>query len=256
MKNKAAENSLQRIVALVIREVKLNYKSFLLSSAIIFILLGLGDVIVLYNKPNEVVSGMGPNSLSQILLIWSLIWASLSFSELISSSNKHFYLSLPASIGEKLISKVVFFLILIPLAFSVAYVIFMNLEFLVLNLGFNSRLVRSKQEWSVFLNSIPLLIIGMSCFFTGSIWQPKYSFFKTALFGFILLIATAALGFLIFRIIFYEHFDGFRIKENGLNFNINMDHYFEHSWVKYTLFSLGLFFCYSFAYFKLKEKEI
>lgn len=133
-----------------------------------------------------------------IIIITGLVVTSLSFSELYTDKS-YFYLTIPSSSFEKLLSK----LILI----SVAYLLGINFLLIIVSLvtkGLNYFLLG--KQFPIFnpihpniLNSELFYLIILTFFLFGAVYFKKYNFLKT-----ILLISAPILFIIIFPAIGYK----------------------------------------------------
>lgn len=182
------------------------------------------------------------------------IWASISFAELNQASGKQFYLSIPASTFEKILSKWLI-CIFLPVAFVIIYIGIANLITFVTNILIEQNI---NYLWPSFKNLsefFPITILVNTLFFTVSIWSPKYSFFKTLFGVFGIFILLALINFLFARVLFYEHFNGMT-PNNNISINYNPFEIFNSNLWKYLAGIIVTIFLLVVSYFKLKEKEL
>ncbi|MGB3132298.1 MAG: ABC-2 transporter permease [Saprospiraceae bacterium] len=246
--------SITRLKLLLSREINTNKKSFLYSSLGVLGAMCIPLFIMLIFKEHS-KGYFNLESMISFCSIFGLIWASLSFSELIQTSGKQFYLSLPASAEEKILSKWII-VIIIPILVAIFYFIIGTLATFI----FNTISIHNMEYMSIsindFLSAYPAMILTNSLFLLGSVWMPKYSIFKTGMVIFGSVIMIAIIGFIFFRIIFFKEFQSLFEINGDVSLSFNPVEYLQSTWLKYTLGCLLTIFFIVVSYFKLKEKEL
>ena len=215
----------------------------------------LGTIIQLFTNSKH-TNGFNTGNLITSLGFALIIWASISFHEIANTSGRQQYLSLPASHLEKLSSKWFIISLVIPILFTLFFVIAGYLNYFIIEMVSSRTTSLPFFDWSTIGKSIIDLIGVQSLFYAGSIIWPKHSIFKTGLSIFVFLTGAALVTFLFARIIFPEHFssNGFTVNEH--NFSMNFNPLETYPYLFKVLGICGSIFFMILTYFKLKEKEL
>ncbi|MCC6817030.1 MAG: hypothetical protein IT267_11505 [Saprospiraceae bacterium] len=250
--------SSNRFIILVKREVLLNYKVLLvvLGSIVGIITLGMS-----WAHWYEAVQSNGFNSDNLIvsLAFLCIIWASISFVEIINTSGRQHYLSIPASHFEKLLSKWFTISLILPILFIILYIVYAYLCTVGINIFSSRNIDQPSFVIKDIIQGFSWLIVVQSIFYLGSISWPKYSLFKTILFAFATIVSIGLISAFFVKLIFIGNnpnggFISFSEQDLELNFNWitqeNLRLLFKISAV------VGSLFLMTVAYFKLKEKEL
>lgn len=205
---------------------------------------------------NNISSSFSTESLISTMSIMTLIFSSLAFVELAKTSGRQNYLSIPASHLEKTVSKWSSVAIMIPLAYIIFFTVLYYLAPFVLG-WFTTKPIRVDQmEWKVLFESFPPLILAQSVYLLGSVWMPSYSLIKTTLGIFALAILMAILSFLVFRISYYELFDGFDMVHENIKIDLPGHRIFENRSLRYLSGVILFIVLMTTTLFKLREKEL
>ncbi|MEO6191221.1 MAG: hypothetical protein ABIO44_13600 [Saprospiraceae bacterium] len=215
----------------------------------------LGTIIQLFTNSNH-TNGFNTGNLITSLGFALIIWASISFHEIANTPGRQQYLSLPASHLEKLSSKWFIISLVIPILFTLFFVIAGYLNYFIIDMVSSRPTSLPSFDWSTIVKSVIGLIGIQSLFYVGSIIWPKHSIFKTGLSIFVFLTGAAIVTFILARIIFPEHFNsnGFTMDEHS--FSINFNPFETYPYLPKVLGIFGSIFFMTLAYFKLKEKEL
>lgn len=240
-----------------------------------FYLIGLGAIVILYTfflflfqadgDPRDIE--FHHNFFPLGLLLLGCYFSSKAFDELNNPLEKQTYLNLPASTLEKFTSKWIITVIIFPIAFLLMWIILSNSIALIIDriigvssLGFNP------MDSVVFL-FLKLYVAIQGIYLIAAVLFSKYELLKITLASMALNLITAFIIVFLFRIIFYDYFDGFVMvgpKGSGdFNVSASVQEPF-HSYVeetiprilRYLLFIGVPILSWVVAYFKLKEKEL
>jgi len=201
------------------------------------------------------------------LFFLGLFFSSRAFDELNNPLEKQTYLNLPASTLEKFTSKWILTVIIFPLAFLVLWIILSYTVAILVDkiigvssFGFNP------MDSMIFL-FIKIYVAIQGIYLIASVIFTKYEFIKITFASIILNIITAFCISFLFRIIFYDYFDGWMMIGPNGDGNFNPSSSVQepfYSFVENTvpriltyLLFIGLpILTWVVAYFKLKEKEL
>lgn len=203
-----------------------------------------------------------------LLLGGGFIFTSISFSELYVVQQRQSYLNLPASTLEKFLSKYLIsgigFITLTALAYWIFSIIIDGISRYFFDYSFHTFKPFGEHNQLFFK-----IYLGVqTIFFLGAILFRKYNFFKTVASAFVVIIILEIIAVILFRIVFYDMFDGlYRFRPemaiNGHTMQVEPSDSFK-DFAEFTLLPylkfLGLFaipaFLLVIGYFKLKEKEL
>ncbi len=247
---------LTRFTHLMQREMKLSYKTLLLVSGVVFGLIIIGNVMNSFMvEPHS--NGFDTESLITSLGFLGIIWASISFNELGTTSGRQFYLSIPSSHVEKLSSKWLNISVLIPLTYIIAFIITSYIATWIVNLFVSGIIPSPSYDWDTILTGMTTIFLCQSIFYMGSIIWPKYSLLKTILAIICVSIIIGIITSFVGRIIFHEYFQQGSYVISDKNFNFNSDLFFNNIPYLGKILSYALYIFFMLAsYFKLKEKEL
>ncbi len=243
-----------RFINLLKREIILSVKPFLYVSAAI---LGSYFVGILFSLLGPHTNNpFNTENLTISLGFLMIIWASISFHEIASSSGRQFYLSLPASHLEKISSKWLSISVLIPLLYTLSYTVFAYLTYYSMQLFGVNWTSAPRFDFGVIFKMISIYISVQSLFYLGSIVWPKHSIFKTGLSIFIVSMVLAMITLLFMRIVFFDYFQGASFKIDNHNSTFQFDTTFNSPIIRKIAVTVASLFTMIVAYFKLKEKEL
>jgi len=157
--------------------------------------------------------------LTNTLIIWGSISASLAFTSLHDKTRNETYLMLPASSIEKTLVR----LLSVSVATPVYIITILSLASLfseaVTALVFQTKFSPLNPFQGMIFKTLGFVVILQSVFFLGAAWFKKAHFIKTILTLILLFIAVGILSTFIFRLIFASYFDGF-FTPRVMNFDI------------------------------------
>ncbi len=196
-----------------------------------------------------------------VLLAGGFYFTSTSFNVLNRKEQRMNYLSIPASIFEKFSLKL--------LITTLGYTVMATLLYWLFSESVNAITQRyfsfSFWEFNPFsefnLFFIKLYIVIQSVFILGAATFNRFSFFKTLFALGLIYIALSLFGWLLFRIIFADLFDGLLVPRD--NITVFPSYRFQ-DFVEFTAWPLlqNIFWYvmapifWVVAYFKLKEREV
>jgi hypothetical protein len=197
----------RRVFLLLKRDFVHGYAGVLIAMA------AVGGVMLLFSFLSMLGGGAGRGQyyapfFGGLLFLGGFISTSGAFRELHQPGSGPFYLTLPGTLGEKLLSK----LLVSGLGFAIATLLFMG------GISAVSELINR----AVFgaghglfnpialdnLHAAAMYLVVQSMFLLGSIWFRKVAFIKTALAQIILLIGFAIIAGVTFRLVFGSLFTG------------------------------------------------
>jgi len=197
-----------------------------------------------------------------IVVFWGgLVFTSVIFYEFNDQTGTHHYLSLPASTFEKFLSKWLITAVLFPIVASLLFWVYTKIgDAIYFNYDSESDYIPWKLTdwWSIFF--LKIYIVYQSTFLIGAIVFQKYTFFKTSVIHWIIGIASAIIGAILFRIIFADMFDGLYPPTEYLDMQTSDEviHFMENKFLSILEFALWFLvppIMWAVGFFKLKEKE-
>ena len=202
-----------------------------------------------------------------ILIGGGLIYTSTIFNELNDKLERASYLSIPASHLEKFTSKWLQTFIGFPIVFTIIYLIFSWIIYLLSGAFFESKIMplelfssstdgHSNYIWV----TIKSYLAAQSLFLLAAIAFRKFEFFKLLIVMFGLFIGFSFFAAILFRIIFADFFTGGMMANETISImpHESMEDFIEGPFVKLlniiVSFGLPIFFWFV-GYLKLTEKE-
>lgn len=246
---------INRLKNLLIRQISVNYRTWLIATAAITgFLMFIGTVQLLFNTES-----IDANYMFGIFLpaffIGGFIFTSMIFSELNSPHRGYLYLMLPASTFEKLVSAWLITSVLYVM-FSCLVIYFINIYYVFIAEVFTSKTVEVVNLFSSdILRIFGVYLVLQSIFFLGAIYFRRINFFKTLLSGFILLVIFSMYSGILMKILFdTSSFHGEMVKDvSGIEFMLEnvMQPLAEYLF----WFAVAPFFLIV-SYFRLKERQV
>lgn len=255
-----------------------NKKRYLLSLAAVGGLLVLWySFVMIIDKSYPLVLNMQAITYFVGLFLTGCLFASIQFNDLGDGPKGIAYLLLPASTFEKLLSAILFSIVLYFICYTAVYYI---VDFIMVKLSNSMMLKRFEETRSgnyapqeiinVFVSPFSpvnlfyyVLIIYFSIqsiFLLGSVYFAKYSYIKTLIWG---LIVFLVLVFWEHKIVdsfmphgsFMKPFTAYKVTENGKELMIRLP-----EWIGSILLFLMMYalppILWIVTYFRLKEKEV
>lgn len=187
--------------------------------------------------------------------IFALVVASAAFPELKEKTGRISYIMTPASASDKFVTRLIVVVPLVAIAVIIAYYIGDIARILTAMLfhndggpGSNYRhivdpfmLVRNL-GWEETLSSIIGFLFIQGIFFVGSVYWPRYSFFKTVL----IIIAFQIAVLSLFSI----------VAVNDIGFLDTLDNISVGLWAYYVPVTILTAGCYYLVYHKIKRMEV
>lgn len=253
-----------RFGSLLRNELRLNHRNILIVAGGVLAVLLFISVLTGYN---------GGSGGAEFYYVWygitllggGFLYTSVAFRELNRPTTGHVYLMTPASTLEKFLTK----WLLTTFGYVLAHLVVFSLYVLIMN-GLHS--TWSTEQFSEFSLSsaqgpVPILIQVYLCvqslYLVGAVWFNKFEFFKTPLALNIVSLAFTFVIVLMFRIVFWDLFDGWNFSpkmhgvlvEPGENAKNALEFFFKN--IALNLVRIGgPLFLWTVAFFKLKEKEV
>lgn len=197
---------LGRLGYLLLRDIKKNWKSFaafLGGFLAIVLMTGLAWAYDLDSDATSIHLNFFPFG----LLAGGFLFTSVIFSEFANPVERAFYLGLPASNLEKLLSKLIISNFLFIIIAILVYFVFSIISNGIVN-ALTGVTLQSFQPFSESnLEVIKIYFILHSIFFVGALVFPRFSLPKTILAVFIIGFLIATILGLVFRITFAEFFE-------------------------------------------------
>ncbi len=256
--------SFPRFGHLMQREFAQNKKVILIIAAVAFLVVGGNALGWAYNREH----GYHEFSYGFYLLIGGFILTSMSFTEMNRLDSRLFYLTLPASSLEKFISRWLItglgFAIFFTIGYWITVIIFKALGGAIFNFDIGDFNPFTEQNILFFR----IYLAGQTVFLLGAVYFKKFEIFKTVLSTALIGLSLAVLSAIIFRLAFFDLFDGlltFRpeMEVNGTMMPVepsrNYQKFMERNAENY-LKTIGLWVIPTVllivGYFKLKETEL
>jgi hypothetical protein len=246
---------INRLKYLLIRQLSINYKTFLIATvAVIGFMMLIGTKILLLDSKSLNVGDIFGIFLPAFF-IGGFIFTSIIFSELNSPHRGYLYLTLPASAFEKLLS-----MWLITSIFYVIFggiiVYFINLYYVFIATIFTSKSIEIINLFSLdVLEAFGMYLVFNSIFLLGAIYFRRINLFKTLLAGFVLITILSIYIGLLGKILFNH----FAVESHDLNRTFELKFTFENQIVPIAKFlfwfALAPFFL-TVSYFRLKERQV
>ena len=147
--------------------------------------------------------------LTNTLIIWGSISASMAFTSLHDKTRNETYLMLPASSVEKTLIR----LLSVSVATLVYIIVMLSLASIfseaVIAIVFHTKFSPLNPFQGMIFKTLGYVVILQSVFFLGAAWFKKAHFIKTVLTLILLSIAIGILSAVIFRLFFTSYFEGF-----------------------------------------------
>ena len=198
---------------------------------------------------------------SLLLFIGGFLFSSYAFPALRKPESRFNFLILPASTLEKFLSWFVITAVLFPLALILVYPIFAFFGEMVANY-FGAEIKPFEIGDPLVWKHIRLYFVLQSIFLLGAAVFNSYPFPKVILSAFIVGVVLLGIGVLIFKITFWEYFDGFNFR--SVEQPPEFDEGFE-SWMKnggpkqigeFLLYWILAPLFWTITWFHLKEREV
>ena len=245
-------------------------KNLLIAAGAIFGLILLVNIIAAY-AGGRVSVGRGQNFhlglLSPLLLIGGYIVSSRAFIEMHSRVKSHDWFMLPASNSEKFLSK----WLLTSFVYAIA-IICLYFVFSLVSGGIGALLTHQKLVvFNPFSKNVLLLLlhygVTQSIWLLGAAFFRKNNFLKTFLSMMGVLFVLGVLAAVIFRIVYWDYFDGFAPSSRfemffeqfqGWNPSAKLEGAQRTIYVLSQVFYWGILgpLCLTIAFFRIKEAEI
>lgn len=253
---------IQRFFKLLNKHTRDNYKTYLMSAAVMAGILAIGMGLMTYGNEGQVSQAMQGSFYFTFLLVAGTIFTSMVFSDLGDKKKAIPALTLPVSHFEKFLVGWLYSFVIFQVVFTLCFVV---VDLVLINIG-NSNNPLLKNEF-IRLSSMgdfvywPFVIFGLlhAVTFLGAIYFQKLHFIKAgfALFVFAILLwlADQPLARLVFgdSTVKGAPFVGVLIQNGNNNQMVEPDG--SHALLYGTIFAVT-FLLWTAAFFKLKEKQV
>jgi hypothetical protein len=264
MINKPGIPNPRRLGLLLKRDFLIGYRGILITMAA-----SAGFIILV-----SVLANLGRGSQFQhmqlfmpLMFIGGFVFASLAFRELHQGEQSYFYLNLPASPLEKLISK----LLVTSVGYALGALIFYSLVSLLseginhLVFGYGHPLFNPVSR--EVLLSVAVYLVTQSIFLLGSVYFRRLAFLKTVVAWNVFAIGTAILAglitWLIFRGVYFEYLTpeargAFDSLADAGRFEALLEDTGQGFWLALRILFWAVLapVCWIITYFRLREKEV
>jgi len=207
-----------------------------------------------------------------LLFLGGFLFSSGAFKEMHQQGSGPFYLTLPGTTLEKLVSK----LLVTSVGYAVAILVFMTGASALSEL-LNRAVFSAGHTWfnpfsPAILKSAAVYLVFQGLFLLGSVWFRKVVFLKILLAENIVVVGLAIIAALIFRIAFWGLFTGGHLRPEVIqlfsqgfgNVTVNgrVAEAFNHGSQVFLTIARVLFWgafapvCWVAAYFRLRETEV
>ena len=156
------------------------------------------------------------------VVIWGCIAASMAFSELHNKSLNEDFLMLPASPFEKVLSRLLFVSLALPLIILAVVVVGSLLGESLTALVFRKPFAAFNPFQGEIWRMMGILVIVQSVFFMGAAWFKKVHLVKTVLSILVLSIIYSIIASIVFRLLFASVFTDF---SQPPNFGFDVQNY-------------------------------
>lgn len=247
-----------RFLNLLRQETSSGYKMTFIIASVVLVFLSIVFIAVAADRDN--------GSFHQVwysitLLAGGFYFTSTNFNELNRKENRMNYLALPASIFEKFSVKLLISTLGYIIGVTLLYLIFASIMDVVTRSYFDFSYDAFNPFDSFYLLIIKIYLVVQSVFLLGAVTFNRFSFFKTLFTLGIIGLVLAIIGGVIFRITFYEYFDGFFTPVDKV---VTQPSRYFLDFMEFKMWPLvqGLFWyvlapvLWVVAYFKLKEREV
>jgi len=257
--------SISRLFKLFKKDFIIHRKYLLLSIVAMFAVCGLMVFFTSDGAPmnsNQVPPDSGEIVFTVLLLVCGGLVTATIFREFRDTPERLRFLSLPASNFEKVLSKwlytLPFYYLIVLVIFGIGYPLFSVIIEAALDYTF---VPLTELQPRFFKYATLAFFIGHSIIFLLALIYNRFPIPKIIVTGLVLAIIAVILLSIYFRIIFYDHFDGF-FKETELFRTQRLTNEFQE-WVPgfferlpYLFAMTGVPFIWLITYFKMKEKEV
>lgn len=260
------ELSINRLIKLIKRDW-IVHKKFALSFVLLLFLFGgfvmwaASDVDKDWVQLNAIPPEAGMIVFVAMLFVGGSLLTLLTFSEFKRDTSRLQYLGLPASNLEKMLSKWLYtlpgFLLFLTVLFFIVYWFFGFVVESYYDVNFVSI---GQIDFRDIQHFMIAFLIAHSFFFLMAVLYNKYTIPKTILTAFGLLAVTVIILGLIFRIVFFDHWEGFYTpspKQMDVDLSQSFKDWAENFFSNLQYVGVGVIvpFMWVISYFKMKEKE-
>ena len=180
-----------------------------------------------------------------------LVFTSMIMWEFRTAAGRAQYLTLPASNFEKLLTRFIYTLLVYPLfIFAIFFII-----------GVSGKVYSDTTTlWFFMSSTLKLFLVLHAALLLASVWFNNYSGPKAFLYSFALFFILVIIISFLFRIVFYDAFEGFAMFNEDIKiepteaFQKQVENFYAPVLEKLLWIGLPVFL-WIVSYFKMKEKE-
>jgi hypothetical protein len=248
--------SMQRFILLMQRYLMFNSKTWLIGAGAI-----AGTLIVIALLQTYFAGGRFNlaglvNTGQTFIFISGLIITSMAYNEIHVPARSQFFLTLPATTSEKLLSHWLITSVLFIIIANVLLTLILLLPNLVAAAAWNSPISVFNPFTQANLRLMSIYVVIQSIFFLGAIYFRHNNFLKTILSLFVISIIVNIIGFIIMYLAFgATGFQGNNFELVDPDFAFSMERIFPLT-MKIIFYAIIVPFCLVVSYFKLKEREV
>ncbi len=247
-----------RFFNLLREETSSGYKMTFIIASVVLVFLSVVFISVAIDKDNADFHRIW---YSIVLLGGGFYFTSTNFNELNRKEERMNYLAMPASIFEKFSVKLLISTLGYIIGVTLLYWIFASIMDVITVRYWDFSYDTFNPFDSFYLFMIKIYLVVQSVFLLGAVTFNRFSFFKTLFTLGIIGFVLAIIGWVVFRIVFYNYFDGFFSPRHDIAVMPSQNF---QDFMEFTMWPLvqGLFWyvlapvLWVVAYFKLKEREV
>lgn len=199
--------SIRRFFYFIKKDILMNYRIMIIYLVSLFLILFVSSIVVAYKYPYN--WKFHYIAYPDLLLIFGFIITSMSFSDLKNPEKSNFFLTIPCSLFEKFVSRVIITSIGFVIFSLVFYYLFSIFTDSIINLIFSRNYSFFNPFDNNIISNIKFYIIFHSIFLLGAIIFRNHAFIKTMLAIFILIVIITVSSLMLFYIIYWSYQEGF-----------------------------------------------
>lgn len=254
---------MQRFLRLLSKQTKENYKTYLLSLAVMVGILSLLMGMVTYANHGSLQTKVQAAFFVNFLVFSGAIFTSMIFADLGDKKKAIPVLTLPVSNFERFLVGWIYSFVIFQLVFTTS---FFAIDFILITLGNTNPVIKNEMvvlwsEQSEILMAYEIFVVIHAIMLLGAIFFEKLHFIKTAFFLFIFVIALILISQPFTRMLFadVEHikavpFIGVNVQDNVHDLMVNPDR--SANMITAFMAVAVTLLLWTAAFFKLKEKQV
>ncbi|MFW5687338.1 MAG: hypothetical protein ACOCXV_00265 [Bacteroidota bacterium] len=247
--------SIQRFGLLMKRYVMFNMKTWFIGmGALAGVLIVISALQVIFSSGTFNISPLV--TLGQIVIfVGGFLITSMSYNEIHTPARSQFFLTLPATTGEKLFSHWIITSVIFVVVANILLMVTLLIASAIANLSLSIPIDVFNPFEKQNLTLMSIYLVVQSVFFLGALYFRKNNFLKTILSLFVIQLIINIFTFLVaYLIIGHEGF-----QQDMDMANINMTEFASESFpvvMKILFYGVLAPFCLLVSYFRLKEREV